>query len=169
MQIVNPGKDLNFQQENIWTIVDQMEKWTIIAIRNGLIRTNFWPILDKKLEYTVCLVFFFWPNPKMVLEQQNLLLHLIRTGGKLQTIYSAMLTNVSIIRRLSIGLTQFFIHRTIHQFVLINEWQIMLPTHWKKQTNSEVDFRCTRVLRAPGFGFMRAQRWRSCVRERCHQ
>ena len=77
--------------------------------------------------------------------------------------------DVSIIRRLSIGLTQFFIHRTIHQFVLINEWQIMLPTHWKKQTNSEVDFRCTRVLRAPGFGFMRAQRWRSCVRERCHQ
>ena len=26
LQIVNLGKDLNFQQENIWIIVDRMEK-----------------------------------------------------------------------------------------------------------------------------------------------
>ena len=97
-----------------------------------LIFTNFWPILNKKMEYTACLVFFFRPNPKMVLEQQNLSRHLIQTGGKLQTIYSAMLTNVSIIRRLIIGSMRFLIHRTIYQFVLINEWQIVLPKRLKE-------------------------------------
>ena len=63
----------------------------------------------------------FQTQPKMVLAQQNLSRHLIQTGGKLQTIRSVMLTNVSIIRRLTIGLMRFLIHRTIHQFVLINE------------------------------------------------
>ena len=132
LKIVNPGNDLNFQQENIRTIVDQIEKWTVIAIRNGLIRTNFWPILNEKMEYTACLEFFFRPSPKVVLEHQNLSRHLIRTGGKLQTIYSAMLTNMNIIRRLTIGLMHFLIHRTTHQFVLINEWQVVLPKRLKE-------------------------------------
>ena len=135
LKIVNPGNNLNFQQENIRTIVDQIEKWTVVAIRNGLIRTNFWPILNKKMEYTACLVFLFRPSPKVVLEQQNLcelIRHLIRTGGKLQTIYSAMLTNMNIIRRLTIGLMHFLIHRTTHQFVLINEWQVVLPKRLKE-------------------------------------
>ena len=77
------------------------------------------------------LVFFFQSSPNMVLEQQNLSKHLIWIGGKLQTIYSAMLTNVRITRCLTIGLMHFLIHRTIHHFVFINKCQIVLAKRLK--------------------------------------
>ena len=64
LPIVNSRKDLNFQQEDIWTIIDQMEEWTVIAIQNRL--HKFWPILNKKMDhfyvFLSCILFPIQPK-----------------------------------------------------------------------------------------------------------
>ena len=64
LRIVNSRKDLNFQQEDIWTIIDQMEEWTVIAIQNRL--HKFWPILNKKMDhfyvFLSCILFPIQPK-----------------------------------------------------------------------------------------------------------
>ena len=121
LQIVNPEKDLNFQHENIQTIVDQMENelllqsgmvWYVQVF--GLFWTRGWSILPV-------LYSFFRPSLKMFLEQQNLSRHLIELGGSYKLFIQPCWQIMSIIRRLTIGLMRFLIHRR-NPSICIDQW-----------------------------------------------